>query len=530
MTLRAFLTDTFRPSNTSLGYYGLIVLLSTLAGLFCYLVLPAWGFNRLANLLSIEKVWLLSALAIAAALYWHYIGAIKAKPAVLMGVYCLAIPVVAYINASLLVAGINFRWNQLSAILLWTPCWFFMVPAFKYAWKKVPYFRYFAAFTAIFMVYFMFYNAHAIVMHISPTAGGDNRTLDLDKAFNLFSLFFGQLTVAYAFYSASDKTALFDRINRLVAYVVIGYGTLAVITYPLNQMIEVVEGFKRSALIFTHPNQLGHYVGYLLLYVTGLRFYYQRQPRVSTRLLTVAIAMGTLCLLLSLSKSAFAATGIAMTLLVLGNLMVISFDPGLFRLLLTGGITTLLAVVFIQLSGLMDIIGTIQARFADNTSFNWRVQVWESLLFDMHSPLALAFGHGLTSSNVKVFQLHYLNSIGQGDRLVVGIHNGYLDVLYDFGILGWTWLLGLLMTVKTATQKLWGPIRLTPPQRILWLTVICMVVYFVVGCYFDEILYSNIYPFWLMTSVVVLGGLHTDEPAQLQTLLPVTSKEYHEPA
>lgn len=60
------------------------------------------------------------------------------------------------------------------------------------------------------------------------------------------------------------------------------------------------------------------------------------------------------------------------------------------------------------------------------------------------------------------------------------VHNAYVEVLYDFGLLGFGWLLGLLSMMVVAVRRfLSAPSQ--SAQKPLYLLAICLAIYFL-GC------------------------------------------------
>lgn len=502
------------PSNKNSWFmYVAIVALTGLMTLFIYQWLPSLGMEKLASVLTMPKIYLLLIAIIGVSVYSRYVQYVKYdNPFMLLLIFCFGLPLISFINSSLIRMGINFRWNQLTALFLWTPVFFYCWPALKAAMKRIPFFNGVFLFSIVFFIYFLFFNAHAVVIHIALTPGGSYRTLDMDKAYNIFTIIFGIISIAYAAGRFTVKEKIFDQLNKIIVYAIIISSVIIIIGYPFDFLTMLVEGYKRSKFIYSHPNQLGHSLGFFLLYLFSLRFYYLKKAIFFVKYFDIAIILGLLALLLTFSKTAIVATLLSAAIFIGAYLFFISFDTRLIKTVITATISFVFLLIVIQFTGVFDIWGTLQARAEDSGSLYWRFKQWQSLLYDFNNWFSYIFGHGLTASSARIFQLNYNNGIdpSRGDTLVVGIHNGYLDSLYDFGLLGCLWLLGLLNTLWVNVKLLLSSF-VESSKKIVVLSVTTVVIYALIGCFFDELLYSMLYPFLFITSATYMLCLHLPE-------------------
>ncbi len=499
-----------QPQNQGLVYIAVIVV-TAVFGLVIYQWLPQFNIDKPANMLSLNRLYLLLGLIIGGTVYGRYIQYLKTKPFILLIIFLFGLPLISYLNSTLIKIGFNFRWNQLSALFLWTPTFFFIVPAIKTAFKRVPFFPYLLFFCGLFLIYFFFFNAHAIVVHNTLTASGGYRTLDMDKAYNIFMVFFGLLSITYAVFSIKNRLQLFHKLNTILAWVVITTSVVVIMGYPFSFLTEVIEGFRRSGFIYSHPNQLGHNLGFMLIYLLGMKFYYVNNSAVSNKVLNIALGLGGLALLLTFSKTAIAATAMCLILLFLVYSALISFNKKALLDISMAASGMLLLLFLMQVFGIFDVFEILQSRINDSSSLLWRFRQWESLLHDFNRWTDVVFGHGLTASSAKIFQLKFSDSMNPtGDAVVVvGIHNGYLDTFYDFGLLGLVWVFGLIYSFFI-NIRLFVNEQITKDKKIVLLSANCMIIYALIGCFFDELLYSMLYPFLYFTTVIYLVFVDLD--------------------
>ena len=81
----------------------------------------------------------------------------------------------------------------------------------------------------------------------------------------------------------------------------------------------------------------------------------------------------------------------------------------------------------------------------------WRTEVWQDLLAGI-TPVTIWFGHGFTSANDMVFHLSF-NDVQNAQPLMM-VHNAYIALLYDLGVLGYLMLAGELPFRATNTPAM----------------------------------------------------------------------------
>ena len=169
-----------------------------------------------------------------------------------------------------------------------------------------------------------------------------------------------------------------------------------------------------------------------------------------------SLALSLVAFLLALSKTALAIfAGCALLVLAL------NFSTPTVRRTV---IKTLVALIIMIPVGLLifqtvadrSFFEILQARAEEQTSLNWRTEIWQHLLADIHGS-AILFGHGFTAANVLIYQMSF-NDKTNATPLILS-HNGYIGLMYDFGILGYLLFVSAISLAWNTLRLLWAPVR-----------------------------------------------------------------------
>jgi hypothetical protein len=203
--------------------------------------------------------------------------------------------------------------------------------------------------------------------------------------------------------------------------------------------------------------------------------------------------------LLGLSKTAIGMCAIALFVLFLLNLT----SPYIRQVVLKGGLL-LLVIVPVGLmvyQGITDqsFLEMLDARMSQDTSFFWRKRIWNYLLSNIDM-MTMLTGHGFTAANAWVYQLSFHDKLNPTPLIMV--HNGYLALLYDLGIMGWLLFVAALSLVWNAFR--WFMNAAYRMNRPLLATIIALAVYFLLVCGFDEMTYMFNAPmvFWVLATLM----------------------------
>jgi O-Antigen ligase len=479
----------------------LMILLGGGLAFFIYAALPALGMNTLETVFSWGHLLTISGLLLGGILYTAYYRWVAQKPEFLVFFILILWPFVEYFSENLLLQGINIHLRPILLLILGLPGFGYLIQNRKMLWAAFPYLKYALAFWLVVMGYFVFFNSNTLDLRFgqdSVLTEGSMETIQLTA----YTFCFISLIVSGTAILKHDKQRqFFDQLNTglLVSSSIIALVTL--LGYPFNLFSTNLDGFHRAMGVFTHPNPFSHHMGVLLLYLTGLSFYYQGQNkrRIPKWLLVGGLLLNTLAFLLGLSKTAIGVFALSTVLLVLFNLS----SAHIWRNLLKG-LLILAVIVTIGLSAYQLLTDTsffdiLQSRLEQRQSLNWRMEVWQELLANMDSA-SIFFGHGFTAANQLVFQYSFNDKLNPHPLMMV--HNGYIALLYDFGLLGAFFFIAVLSMLFNTLRQFFQ--NRQPPNRSLLATIIALCTYFFLTCGFDEMTYMFDAPllFWVFCTIM----------------------------
>ncbi len=487
-----------------LGWMPLIALagvLGCLVPLIGYLLFPEAGIEAFANLFTPKKA---AALVIALfglsayLIYWRWI---MQKPHWLLYLTILAWPLIEFGNQVLLDdLGINIHLRPLLLIAFAFPAGWLMWRHAPTLWQQLPYARYYLIFFMWVTLYFIFYNANATDPRWGMEGIWSEGSVGIVQITAYFYCLLGIGIAAVSFLRHPKPRQLFDQFNIALIAISSILSLITLICYPLEELTLYVDGFLRAAGFFTHPNPFAHHMGILLVYLLGMILYYQSQAQKSIPLwlLWSGFLVNIAAFLLGLSKTAFAVFSLCAGLLIILNLgsrqvRATVFKAGILFLV----IFPMVLMVFQMITG-QSFAELLTARLDENTSLKWREEIWTILAANM-SGVELFFGHGFTAANAKVFQMTF-NDFNNAKPLMM-IHNGYLALLYDHGVLGWSLFVSVLALLGNTIKAWFSSIT---PQLPLYTTILALSVYFLIVCGFDEMTYMFDAPrlYWSFSTIL----------------------------
>lgn len=479
------------------------VVFGLLLPLLLYAVLPMLGVHAGADALSLRRLALLFILGVGGLAYGVYLRFVLPRPQLIVLFMAVAWVLVECLNQFLLeVAGINLHMRPLLLMAIAVPALWMGGRHFGLLWNAVPHFKYYGLFFLWLAAYFLFYNANAQDPRL---AAGESvwseGSVGIIQAMAYFYCLLAIAVSGVAMLKVRDARGFFDGLNQALLVMTGLHAALTILGYPLGLFSMPLDGFTRATGLFTHPNPYAHHMGLLLIYTLGLFCYYQgaERQRMPAWLLTGSLALTTGAFLLGLSKTAIAGVSFCAGVLFLVNLTIPAVQRRLSLILLALLVVIPMGLwVFQAVSG-QSFFSILEARMDQAHSFVWRTQVWEDLLAGIH-PGSLWLGHGFTSANAAVFQYTY-NDLNNAKPLMM-VHNGYIALLYDLGVMGYLMFAAVLVLAGRALTHVL--MRVRPDHKTLWSMILALSIYFLFVCAFDEMTYMFNAPmlFWLLATVM----------------------------
>ncbi len=487
--------------KASLKYWLMTLLLPCLIPVFTNVVLPACGIQVFKHRVGASTIPLLITLGFGFFLYTRYLKLVLKHP-VIPALYCVLLIQLMHYLVSLIAlkSGHSLPLKPLTTLLVVTPTVLLLYKNFQYINEKYNYFKYLVSFFSLFLAYYFLFNLNFIDPTVSLVSAS---SISQTKIYDYFFTFVGVGLIAACFRPAQSPEArikLFNLFN--IALITFGllHGIATLIGFPLDIFTMVLEGFRRSTGLYSHPNEFGKVQGLLLIYYIGL-FYQQSNDTegLGTKIrpvLGLTIVVNILTFLLSMSKNSFVGFGAA---------CVLFFGLSLFDRKIRGKIALPLLLFFsfliLTLWGYQaytgqDLVSTINDRFNDTRSLRWRYSVWGYLLGNITSS-SIWLGHGLTASNMELYRFLF-NTNKQSSEQSIFVHNAFINFLYDMGISGMLIFSGFLAagihSLKSYFQR----------REPLVLSVVGLTLFLLIGSMMDECITSlnDCLVFWLLTTLI----------------------------
>jgi hypothetical protein len=492
-----------------------------------YDVFPNMGVSQFSNLFDLERSFTLLGFMVAGLFYVKYIDYVKQRPLVILLFVTSFAAVGEALNLALLDnIGINIKYRVILFLTVVVPSLYYLVQYFPAFNRTLPYLKYYGAFLLVLLIWFFFYN----VGFSDPKRAVDSIMADGSFSWTQLNsymiIFSGIVAASYSLVRTNNVTQTFDQINR-VFLIMTGLASIyTIIGYPLLLTSATIDGFLRAKGMLAHPNPFAHHMGIILVYQMGIYFFYQHEKgkRIANWLMVGSFALNLVAFLLALSKTAIATVIACAVIFFVLNIGSPRYRMPLLKSLLA--LVLLLPVGFFgyELATGKSIFSVVEARLEETTSLSWRNEVWDALRADlMESPIV---GHGFTASNQRIFQLYY-NTSKNKDPLIM-VHNGYIGLFYDFGILGYLLFAAMLSFMWTGL-KLWKQYE---AYRPLATTVVNLGLYFMVVSNFDEMVYMFDSPHlvWalgtMLVTLIMYYGHQANQPVLDLPAPSVASRRY----
>lgn len=549
-----------------------VLLGAALLAFVIYGVLPFMGISQFGYLLSLSKLLILVIALVGVPgyiMYWRWL--VQTPSRALIGML-VGFPLSAHFADQLMrYAGVNLRFRWFGYALFIIPSLWVIFRHRQLFWqhtKRLMPIRIYGTFLAVLLV-FAFVNNHfnADIGLMGPGLwDGDSLAVrTISSHINVMIV----MALGWILCTETQAEPLFTKAFGIVrALCIMSAITCAytLIGIPLGLTTAVIEGYTRATGIFNHPNPLAHHTGILTLLFLSIYLFCQHQQTVfqaqasrsapqvvlgnkaqplpagsgffapwrqgvvgkNLMWLVIGLVANIIVLLIGLSKTAIAVTAAGMALMF----VLCSGLPTARKLGLTiGGILVAMIPVGILAYNLItgqDFMDTVNARLEDTNSLTWRENVWAYLESQIEGA-NLFTGHGFLAANESMFQ--YLFNAFDEDLLnpVILVHNGYLNLLYDFGLWGLIYFAGilwLLLQQGALYLAAWGHNNPLAERLPLVGGGVAMAFYFSFGARYDELvtMFDACFLFWFsVTMVFWLASMPTN------TLQTVASTENTSP-
>jgi len=493
-------------------YAGWGLLLALLIPVLLYWVLPTVGVTALAHKFSLP--WLLSTVNMLV------FGTLFGYLAYLSASRYLIIPVVAfflYQMAETLVPILHLP-NYLRTLYMLYSLVLIGVGVFRFRFNPLmkplmPFFL-FVAMNVLFVLAGHMVAPNYLYM---PEFYGDkpNRFLPVSYGQN-WTIFLGFVAVAVyitfnAFlYNVGNVRKWF---KYFVVFFLLGYSLFSIGAYFANDIrfMNILAGVRRLSGLNGHTNIFAFFLNSMMIYIFSFLYTPHRPDQHPPRVWTLtALAAGVLAVFLTFSRSNLGA----LILLVLVNNTLLSKNRAksiLNSVLLIAGVAVILGLV--QASGAFDVMGMIANRMEDDASSNYRPITWSYVLSQIQFDWQLFLGHGIGAVGSILNNL-YSTRYFVGTPIVYQPHNTYLQLLFDYGIVGLVlYMAFIIRCLPTAVKNLSLHAQVDVPRLML----LEMVVVAMITSFTDAFLFcTQVAPFWILL-VALYTEATTEVPREIAT-------------
>jgi hypothetical protein len=366
-------------------------------------------------------------------------------------------------------------------------------------WRFFPHLRFLGFFAVLTGLYFVFFNQNAV----SPTQAmtGENSfggSLSLNQlSTTIYCAVMGVLAAHCAL--NVPKTSL-DFVNKALVVFVLVESVVITVLAPLFTM--EVDGFNRLAGLYKHPNMYAHRQALLLLYLMMVcAVDAQNQFKLFSRKTWAAVFLISLLpFLLALSKTAIAACVISAVVFWVAYSRLCGktlLKPQQWALM---GLVGLVATSLFALVSGQGFLELVEARVTSTSSLEWRYKVWGFLMKEP-TLLSTLFGHGLTAANKVIYELSFHDAFAATP--LINVHNAYVQLYYDFGLLGFSYWAAILALMGSAVMVIWK--HRIPAVMLPCLGVLAMSVHYLIASGFDETLgmFNAPIVYWLLATLAL---------------------------
>lgn len=376
--------------------------------------------------------------------------------------------------------------RPLMLVIAIPPTIYFLLRYWKSYAIHLPFIKYLVFFLVIAITYFIFFNAHTSYMGMAGSGSLTEGDISVSALYAYFWPLSASSVLAGTFFSLKPENRMqaFNRFNQILLWLSLAISMYSIVGYPFHWTSAMLDGFLRAKGIFFHPNSYSHHLGILMAYLTGMLFYYRTLGTndVSKKLLYISYAVNLLAFILGFSKTAFFAFALAVCVLILTQLPNPRVRQVIFPILIFGALLTAAVLAGFSLITKQSFIAMLQSRVEDTSSLAFRQQLWGMLLPDIDWR-SIWLGHGLSSANGALqHQMFY----GHRQNAVIDVHNGYLELIYNMGLLGFTFVMACFSILFNSFKLMRGPI--TVFSLPLLGTAICVCVYYLIALGCDELL------------------------------------------
>jgi O-antigen ligase len=472
----------YRACASTWGYWFIPVLCIAgfLIPLLSYVVFPNTGLGIVERLMDQDR---LIKLAMAVGLGVYYLMFLRFainRPSVLIILNIYGITVAMYFLLSL---GITLRLRPVMFAVLNFPALFYVLRHWRALFFHLPHLAFFASYIAMVTLYYFFFNPfHNNALLV------DSQT-DYIFLWNYLDYFCATIIAGVTIMRPSDPRPVFDRLNNFIIVYSLFLGLVWIIGFYAGQYKMVLDGFVRATGFFPHPNMYAHYLGFLMVYLFGVYFHNRLSNRKDwiQRLLMPTIGVNTIAMAIGLSQTAmYAAAGAIMVFL---GLNFIGYPANrkhtwfVIRLMIIAIPVFLVGFQIIRGKSLFELIA---ARVENKSSIDWRTQVWDLIAYNIKGN-ALIWGHGFLSAHDYLFRLTYSPD---SPNPVIATHNGFLQLLYEFGLMSVTYVLTLGSLTLGTFVRMSKRVANNPYSWNAFAAAIALAVYSILGTGFDELLNS----------------------------------------
>jgi putative inorganic carbon (HCO3(-)) transporter len=410
------------------------------------------------------------------------------------------------LTAALLASAFNGNWGALGFPPMFAPDRLLMLAAIAAILARSP--------GARGLPRFRFEPVHALLLAMVAWALGSALAAGtLGRSETIFILF-DRFTVPFlvfalaplAFHEPRHRAGLLAALVAFGAYLgltaifeAIGPHALVFPNYILDPAYGYHSERARGPFVEATANGVGLYVSAVAAAV-ALASWKGRRRRLFAGTVLAICALG---LLLTLTRSVWVAAAIA-------TLLTLAAVPALRRFLLPAGIA-LAAMVLVALATVPGLAGSVQDR-ADSKRPVWERENVNAAALNMVSdrPL-LGFGlHTFNERNRDYFEL--LDRTPQIAVLKIGVHNVFLDLAVELGLIGAGLFVACLLAAVGSALLSRGPPEMAPWRAGL----VAVTIFWVVVANFAPT--GQVYPslvVWLWAAVVVSGSVAERAPRRL---------------
>lgn len=275
---------------------------------------------------------------------------------------------------------------------------------------------------------------------------------------------------------------------------------VAILQALIRKGAVIIEGVARVRGLMEHPNTCGFLINIYL----GYCFYklFLSESKKDKVIWGCIIFFNILALILTFSKTSYLIFVVNLLILTIFS----SFKTQIKNISLV--ILSTCMIVLLDLLVGLNLSAKLVSRFQNTSSFEWRLEVWSTLLRNMNL-LSFFTGYGINSVQ------KYLLMVRPNDLPVA--HNGYIQLLYEYGILGFSYIVAIISVSVSSLRNLAQKSDFN--EKIIYLVPLMMACSLLVELMFDVAVSLRESIFYLWTYIVVFYILINQKNSQKADLL-----------